>query len=39
VQGVAQKILTDGGINLAVTGPIKENSLVKESTLRQLLRL
>jgi len=39
LQEVAQKILTDGGINLAVTGPIKEDSLVKESTLRQLLKL
>ena len=39
LQGVAQKILTGGGLNLAVTGPIKEDSPIKESTLRQLLKL
>jgi predicted Zn-dependent peptidase len=36
---VAQKIITDGGLNLAVTGPIKEDTLIKENTLRQLLKL
>ncbi|MDH4291740.1 MAG: insulinase family protein [Dehalococcoidia bacterium] len=39
LQEVAQKILTDGGLNLAVTGPIKEDILIKENTLRQLLKL
>jgi predicted Zn-dependent peptidase len=39
LQEVAQKILTDGGLNLAVTGPIKGDSLIKENTLRQLLKL
>jgi len=36
---VAQKILTDDGLNLALTGPIKEDSLTKENTLRQLLKV
>ena len=36
---VAQKILTDDGLNLAVTGPIKEDNLTKENALRQLLKL
>lgn len=39
LQEVAEKILTDGGLNLAVTEPVKEDSLVKENTLRQLLKL
>jgi hypothetical protein len=39
LQEVAQKILTDGGLNLAITGPAKKGSLIKESTLRQLLKL
>ena len=39
LQEVAQKILTDGGLNLAVTGPMKEDSLIKGNTLRQLLKL
>ena len=39
LQEVAQKILTDGGLNLAVTGPMKEDSLSKGNTLRQLLKL
>jgi predicted Zn-dependent peptidase len=39
LQEVAQKILTGGGLNLAVTGPVKEDSLNKENTLRQLLKL
>jgi predicted Zn-dependent peptidase len=39
LQEVAQKIITDGGLNLAVTGPIREDSLIKENTLRQLLKL
>jgi hypothetical protein len=36
---VAQKILTDGGLNLAITGPVKKDSLIRENTLRQLLKL
>jgi len=41
---VAEEILTDSGLNLAVTGPIKEeesyrDSLIKEKPLRQLLKL
>ena len=41
---VAKEILTDSGLNLAVTGPIKEeesyrDSLIKEKPLRQLLKL
>ena len=41
---VAEEILTDSGLNLAVTGPIKEeesyrDSLIKEKSLRQLLRI
>jgi predicted Zn-dependent peptidase len=39
LQEVAQKILTDGGLNLAVTGPAKKDSLIRENTLRQLLKL
>jgi predicted Zn-dependent peptidase len=36
---VAEEILTDSGLNLAVIGPIKEDSLIKEKALRQLLKL
>jgi len=36
---VAEEILTDSGLNLAITGPIKEGSLIKEKDLRQLLKL
>ena len=41
---VAKEILTDSGLNLAVTGPIKEeesyrDSLIKEKPLRQLLKI
>ena len=41
---VAKEILTDSGLNLAVTGPIKEeesyrDSLIKKKPLRQLLKL
>jgi len=39
LQEVAQKILTDGGLNLAITGPVKKDSLIRENTLRQLLKL
>ncbi|MFC1927200.1 M16 family metallopeptidase [Chloroflexota bacterium] len=39
LQEVAQQILTGGGLNLAVTGPVKEDGLTKENTLRQLLKL
>jgi predicted Zn-dependent peptidase len=36
---VAKEILTDSGLNLAVTGPIKEDSLIKEKSLRRLLKI
>ena len=36
---VAKEILTDSGLNLAVTGPVKEDSLIKEKPLRQLLKI
>jgi predicted Zn-dependent peptidase len=36
---VAEEILTDNGLNLAVTGPIKEDSLIKERSLRRLLKI
>jgi len=36
---VAEEILTDRGLNLAVTGPVKEDSLIKEKSLRQLLKI
>jgi len=41
---VAEEILPDSGLNLAVTGPIKEeesyrDSLIKEKPLRQLLKI
>jgi len=39
LQEVAQKILTDSGLNLAITGPIKEDNLSKENALRQLLKV
>jgi len=36
---VTKEILTDSGLNLAVTGPIKEDSLIKEKSLRRLLKI
>jgi predicted Zn-dependent peptidase len=36
---VAHKTLTDSGLNLAITGPVKKDGLMKENTLRQLLKL
>jgi len=39
LQEVAQEILTDGGLNLAITGPVKEDGVIKENTFRQLLKL
>ena len=41
---VAEEIVTDSGLNLAVTGPIKEaesyrDSIIKEKHLRQLLKI
>ena len=35
---VAEEVLTDSGLNLAVIGPTKEDSLIKEEPLRQLLK-
>jgi predicted Zn-dependent peptidase len=39
LEAVAHKTLTDSGLNLAVTGPVKKDGLMKENTLRQLLKL
>ena len=39
LKGVAEEIITDSGLNLAVTGPIKKGSLIKEKPLRQLFKL
>jgi len=36
---VAKEILTDSGLNLAVTGPVQKDSLIKEKPLRQLLKI
>jgi predicted Zn-dependent peptidase len=36
---VAEEILTDSGLNLAVIGPVKEDSLIQEKSLRQLLKI
>jgi len=36
---VAEEILTDSRLNLAVTGPAKKDSLIKEKPLRQLLKI
>jgi len=39
IKEVAEEILTASGLNLAVTGPVKEASLTKEKALRQLLKI
>jgi len=39
LKDVAKEILTDSGLNLAVTGPVKEDHLIKEKPLRQLLKI
>lgn len=39
LQEVAQEILTDGGLNLAVTGPVKEGGPIAEDTFGQVLKL
>jgi len=39
LKGVAEEIITDSGLNLAVTGPVKGDSLIKEKPLRQLLKI
>jgi predicted Zn-dependent peptidase len=39
LEAVAQKTLTDSGLNLAITGPVKKDGMMKENTLRQLLKL
>jgi predicted Zn-dependent peptidase len=36
---VAREIITDSGLNLAVTGPIKEDDLFKEKPLKQLFKI
>jgi len=39
LKGVAEEIITDSGLNLAVTGPVKKDNLIKEKPLRQLLKI
>jgi len=39
LEGVAEEIITDRGLNLAVTGPIKKDNLIKEKPLRQLFEI
>jgi predicted Zn-dependent peptidase len=39
LQEVAQSIFSGNGLNLAVTGPAKEDSPIRENRLRQLLKL
>jgi predicted Zn-dependent peptidase len=36
---VAKEILTDSRINLAVTGPVKGDNVIKEKSLRQFLKI
>ena len=36
---VAQNLLTDGGLSLAVTGPVREDGPIEVNSLRQLLKL
>jgi predicted Zn-dependent peptidase len=38
LQQVANEILTDNALNLAITGPVNQGSVIKEESLRQLLR-
>ena len=39
LQEVAQEVLVDSGLNLAITGPARKNNSLKENALRQLLKL
>jgi len=39
LKGVAEEIITDSGLNLAVIGPIKKDNLIKEKPLRQLFEI
>ncbi len=39
LRNVAGEIVTNNGLNLAVTGPVKEDSPIKEGLLRELLRI
>ncbi len=39
LRNVAGEIVTNNGLNLAVTGPVKEDSPIKEGVLRELLRI
>jgi predicted Zn-dependent peptidase len=39
LQQVANEILTDSALNLAITGPVNQGSVIKEESLRQLLKL
>ena len=36
---VAMKVLTDSGLNLAIIGPAKEGNLIKDKSLRQMLKI
>jgi predicted Zn-dependent peptidase len=38
LEDVAAKVITDSGLNLAVTGPVKEDNLFKEKHLRRLFK-
>jgi predicted Zn-dependent peptidase len=39
IRQVARQVLTDSGLNLAITGPTKKDSPIKENALRRLLKL
>ncbi|MHC1578418.1 MAG: hypothetical protein ACXQTH_01600, partial [Dehalococcoidia bacterium] len=39
LQQVAEEILTDSGLNLAVTGPVGKDGPLSEHALKQLLKL
>ena len=39
LEEVAKELLTDSGLNLAVTGPVNGDSLIKEKSLRQLFKI
>ena len=38
LEDVAAKVITDNGLNLAITGPVKEDNLFKEKHLRRLFK-
>jgi predicted Zn-dependent peptidase len=39
LQQVANEVLTNNALNLAITGPVNQGSVIKEESLRQLLKL